>query len=235
MYPFLKIILHLLRGLLISLLPSPERDDLARKHGHDAPRWSLLVGLIQGPIGVGLFVAGGLAFMRGSSLIMSWGLLENWQPGMTTNEIRATGLVSWLAWLINPLAWPPAYVALIGLARCCTFAITREAMGEPLVIAAMRLWRAGEEKLRLRRRESDFGPYRADRLLRERDELVILSCREKEGWRSAATIEMEGRFYRLSGIEEVADGPYRAFAYRLAPLASGALIRRLIRYTPPPA
>jgi hypothetical protein len=69
--------------------------------------------------------------------------------------------------------------------------------------------------------------------VREGDDLVILSCREKEGWRSAVTIEIDGRFYRLTGVEEVADGPYRALAYRLAPISSGALIRRLIKYTPP--
>jgi len=34
-------------------------------------------------------------------------------------------------------------------------------------------------------------------------------------------------------VEEVADGPYRAIAYRLTEIPSGALIRRLIKYTPP--
>jgi hypothetical protein len=37
--------------------------------------------------------------MRGSSMILSWGMLENWQPGMTTNDIRATGVIGWIGWL----------------------------------------------------------------------------------------------------------------------------------------
>jgi hypothetical protein len=230
-----KFLLHLLRGLLVALLPSPERDDLARDHGHDTPRWSLLVGLVQGPVGLALFFSGGLAFMRGSSVVMSWALLENWQPGLSTNDIRATGLVGWLAWFLNPLAWPAAYVALIGLARCLTFAITREAMGEPLVIAALRLTQAWKRRFRIRRREADLGPIRPDKLLREGDNLVILACREKEGWRPAVTVEIKGRCYGLAGVEEVADGPHRAIAYHLAPLPPGALIRRLIRYSPPPS
>jgi hypothetical protein len=235
LYQLLKLIDHLLRGLLIAFLPTPERDDLARDHGHSAPRWSLLVGLIQGPIGAALFVSGGLAFMRGSASILSWGMLENWQPGLSTNEIRATGVIGWLAWFLNPLAWPPAYIAMIGLARALAFAITREAMGEPLVIATIRLTQAWKQRSRIRRREEALGPIRPDKLLREGDDLVILASREKAGWREAVTIEIKGRFYRLTGVEEVADGHHRAIAYRLASQPPGALVRRLVRYTPPPS
>jgi hypothetical protein len=233
MHPLLQLARHLLRGLLIALLPSPERDNLARQHGHDAPRWSFLLGLIQGPVGVALFMVGGLAFMRGASLIMSWGMLESWQTGMTTNDIRATGVIGWIGWFFNPLAWPPAYLAMVGLARCLTFAITREAMGEPLVIAAMRLTQVWSRKQRLRRREGELGPLRPDRIIHEHVDLVILSCREKPDWRPAVTIEIEKRFYRLLGVEERTDGPLRVLAYRLGLAPHGALVRRLVRYEPP--
>jgi len=233
MHPLLQLTLHLLRGLLIAILPSPERDNLARKHGHNAPRWSFIFGLIQGPIGAGLFIVGGLAFMRGASVIMAWGMLENWQPGMTTNDIRATGVIGWIGWFLHPLAWPPAYLAMVGLVRCCAFAITREAMGEPVVIAAMRLTQLWSKKQRLKLREAELGPIRPDRLLKRNDNLVILTCREKPEFRQEVTIEVEERFYRLTGVEERQDGQYRTLAYRLAPTERGAVIRRLVRYVPP--
>jgi hypothetical protein len=226
--------MFLLRGLLSALLPSPERERLARENGLNAPKCSFFLGLLQGPIGVAFFVTGGLSFMRGTSLILSWGMLENWQPGMTTNDIRATGLIGWLSWFLHPLAWPPAYLALIGLGRCLTFAIAGEAMGEPLVIAAMRLAQAWNRRSQVRRREAELGPIRPDRILRQADDIVILTCREKKDWRVAVTIEIGGRFYRLKSLQERRDGPHRALAYHLTPQPPGALVRRLVRYIPPP-
>jgi hypothetical protein len=225
---------HFLRGLWIALLPSPEREDYARRHGHDAPRWSLGFGFVQGGLGVALFVIGGLAFMRGSASILSWGMLESWQPGLTTNEIRATGVIGWLAWFICPLSWPPAYLAMVGLVRCATFAITREAVGEPLALATLRLIQA----LRLRRnqrvREEELGPVRPDSIALENGDVVVLTSREKNCWEEEATVEVAGRYYRLVSVEERTDGDSKTIAYRLREAASGNVIRRLVRYSPPP-
>jgi hypothetical protein len=223
-----------LRGLWVALLPSPEREACARRHGHDAPRWSLGFGFVQGGVGVALFVIGGLAFMRGSALVMSWGMLENWQPGMTTNDIRATGVIGWLAWFVCPLSWPPAYLALIGLARCSAFAITREAVGEPLVLAALRLAQAFRARRGLRRREEELGPVRPDRISVDGGEIVVMSSREKSGWEVEATVEVRGRYYRLAAIEELTEGDLKTIAYRLRETSSGNVIRRLVRYSPPP-
>lgn len=225
---------HLLRGLWIALLPSPEREAYARCHGHDAPRWSLGFGFVQGGVGVALFVIGGLAFMRGSALILSWGMLENWQPGMTTNEIRATGVIGWLAWFICPVSWPPAYLAMIGLIRCSTFAITREAIGEPLVLAALRLIQALRLRRRQRFREEELGPVRPDRIAVENGDVVVMASREKSGWEKEATVEVAGRYYRLVAVEERSAGASKTIAYRLRKASSGNVIRRLVRYSPPP-
>ncbi len=225
---------HFLRGLWIALLPSPEREDHARRHGHDAPRWSLGFGFVQGAMGAALFFVGGLAFMRGSASILSWGMLENWQPGLTTNDIRATGVIGWLGWFICPLSWPPAYLAMNGLVRCATFAITREAVGEPLVLGALRLIRA----LRLRRgrrlREEELGPVRPDRIVKENGDIVVLTSREKSGWEEEATVEVGGRYYRLVAVDERSKDGGKTIAYKLREASSGSVIRRLVRYSPPP-
>jgi hypothetical protein len=226
--------LHLIRGLWVALLPSPEREEFARRHGHDAPSWSFGLGFVMGGFGVALFVVGGLAFMRGSASILSWGMLENWQPGLTTNEIRATGVIGWLAWFICPLSWPPAYLAMNGLVRVATFAITREAVGEPLVLAALRLFQALKHRRSQRLREEELGPVRPDRVVLEGGDLVVLASREKRGWEKEATVEVRGRYYRLVAAEECLDRGRKAISYRLREAAAGNVIRRLVHYSPPP-
>jgi len=222
------------QGLWVALLPAPERQRFARRHLLDAPLWSLMVGFVQGGVGLVLFVLGGLAFTRGVSGDLSRGLLENWEPGLSTTHFRATGLVGWLAWLIWPASWPRAYLALVGLGRCLAFAITREALGEPLLLLALRpLQRAlrGRER---RRRESELGPPRSDRLSHEGGDLVVLSCRPKPGWDEAATVEIGDRYYRVAGTEERVDGAWKSIAYRLREQDPTSAIRRLVRYRPRP-
>jgi hypothetical protein len=220
-------------AVLVVLLPSPERERAAYRGGLDAPRCSFLFGLVQGAVGVGLFLAGGLAFMRGSALDLSFGLLQNWVPGLSTTHFRGAGVLSWLAWFVYPASWPPAYLALVGLGRAIAFGATREAVGEPVVVAALRLWQAARRRSARRRDEHDLGPLRPDRMIEEPGGLAVLSCREKPDWSEIATVEIDGRFYRIAGRERVADGEHRALAYHLREVDEGALIRRLVRYPGP--
>ena len=227
------LIRRLFQGLWVALLPAPERQRFARRHQLDPPRWSLFLGFVQGGLGVVLFVLGGLAFMRGISGDLSQGLLDHWQPGLSSTHVRATGLIGWLAWLVWPASWPRSYLALIGLGRCLAFAITREAFGEPLVLLVVRAVQRVEGRRRARRREAELGPLRSDRLSRDGDEIVVVSCRPKPGWDEAATVEIEDRYYRVEGVEERADAAWTSLVYRLREQDPTSAIRRLLRYRPP--
>ena len=221
-----------LRGLWTALLPSPERREHAREHGLDAPRWSAGFGFVQGGVGVFLFVAGGIAFFRGVSGDLSQVLLENWQPGLDSTHFRATGLVGWLAWLVWPGSWPWSYLAVVGLARVISFAITREAMGEPVLIPVLRVVQRFAGQRRARRRAAAFGPPRRDRIVPEGAGLVVLSAGDKPGWEPGVTVELEDRYYRLEAVEERIDGAWRCMAYLLVEAGGVSVIRKLFRYDP---
>jgi len=221
------------QGVWAALLPAPERQRFARERRLDAPLWSLALGLVQGGLGLVLFVVGGLAFTRGVSGDLSQGLIENWQPGLSTTHFRATGLVGWLAWLIWPTSWPRSYLALVGLGRCLAFAITREAFGEPLLIPVIRVLQRASRRRREQAREARFGPLRPDRILAEGEEILVVSSRPKPGWDEAVTVEIEDRYYRLASVEERTDGAWSSLVYRLREQDATSAIRRLVRYGPP--
>jgi hypothetical protein len=187
-------------------------------------------------VGLGLFLFGGLAFMRPATADGGMLLLENWFPGLSTTHFQGLAMLNWFAWMILPVSWPFTYLAVVGLARCAAFAITREAVGEPLVWAAVRIGQAAGARFETRRRESRLGPLRPDRVLSgQGPEVFVLSCREKPEWTAASIIEIEGRFYRLLSAEERLDGAWSSVVYRLRETEIGAgVIRKLVRYEPPP-
>jgi hypothetical protein len=154
-------------------------------------------------------------------------------PSRAGSDLRATGLLGWLAWLVYPASWPYSYLGVVGLSRCLAFAITREAFGEPLVTLGLRTYQSVARRRRDRRREAELGPMRSDRLLRDGERLVVVSCRPKEGWDETATVEIDGLYYRVDAIEDRREGEWTSVAYRLRKADAGELIRRLVRYSAP--
>jgi len=231
-------VVHLLReaalhGLAV-LLPDPERGRLARRHSLDAPLASLVLGLAQGVVGAGGYMAAGIAFLRGVASDSSRQLLENWSPELTSTHVNATGLAGWLVWLVHPLSWPWAYLALVGAMRAVAFAATREAVGEPLVVAGLRTAQHVAAAMRRRRELRRLGPPRPDAVTADGDGLVVVTCRPKPDWNETATVEIDGRHYRVAARSTGRDGGHEAIVYRLAPAHPGAIVRRLVRYDPPP-
>ncbi|HKQ62315.1 MAG TPA: tetratricopeptide repeat protein, partial [Candidatus Polarisedimenticolaceae bacterium] len=216
----------------VALLPSPERERLAQRYGLDAPRCSFSLGLLESFGGTAAFIVNGLAYMRPAATEQSMFLLRNWWSGLNTNDFRAVGLVNWLAWFLHPLAWALAYFALTGLVRCVAFAITREAVGEPLVVGGLRAGQALARRYRARRLAQRLGPARPDRVIGDgEEELELWSARPKHEWELGVTVELEaGRFYRILAIEERAEEPWSWIAYRLQLEPPGALVRRVARY-----
>jgi hypothetical protein len=219
-----------LAGWVAALLPPPARDRLAREHGVDVPRCSLALGLAQLALGLLGFMSGGIAYMRGASLSLSWLLIENWEPGVSTTDMQGGGLVSWLGWFLHPLAWLTGFVALTGLVRIVAFVATREPVAEPLVWLVVRLREAFVRRRDSRRRERDLGPPRPDRFVEDPDgRLVLLSCRERPEIHGGVTVEVDGRFWLFESVEDRPDGEWTCRAYRLRRQQEGELIRRLLR------
>lgn len=222
------------RGLGSAMLPNLERARYARIHDIDVPAWSFLVGMIQMLGGAGAFLFGGLAFMLAASDATSMALLENWFGGLSTTHFQGAGLLNWLAWFLNPLSWPFAYLALVGLARCVAFAVSREAIGDPLVTGALRLAQRAGARREERQWQRRLGPVRRDRIVDDPGaDLVVLASREKQTWNEAATIEIDGRYYRVSSVEIRRDGDWEVLAYLLREQEPGRLVRRLVSYVPP--
>jgi len=220
---------------LLALLPSPERDRLARRTGFDAPACSFLFGMVQGGIGLALYGIGGLAFMRASSMGVSMFMLENWQSGLTTTDMAGGAMLSWLVWLVHPMSWPTAYLALVGLLRVCTYAITREAVGEPVVLIGLRVVQSIGRRRGERRELRTLGPIRPDRLTPDGEGWEIVSCRPKPGWDEIATIEIDAEHFVVTGVERRKEGPWVSLVYRLEPMHEQAIVRRLFRFAGPGA
>jgi hypothetical protein len=218
---------------LLALLPSPERDRLARRTGLDAPLCSFLFGLIEGGVGLATYMWAGLAFMRASSMGVSIFMLENWQPGLTTGEFGGAGILSWIVWLIHPVSWPLAYLALVGLLRVCAFAVTRESVGEPVVFVALRTIQALRRRSEERRELKPLGPPRPDRLKRQGEGWEVVTCRPKPDWDEIATLEIDGHHFVITEVRRCDDGPWISLVYRLEPMHEQAIVRRLIRFERP--
>jgi hypothetical protein len=217
----------------LALLPSPERDRLARRTGLDAPLCSFLFGLVQGGVGVTLYLMAGLAFMRASSMGVSMFMLENWWPGLTNTHMAGGAVVSWLVWLIHPVSWPFAYLALVGLLRVCAFAITREAVGEPLVLVVLRIVQSVVRRQGERSELKSLGPPRSDRLRPRGRGWEVITCRPKPGWDEVATVEIDADHFVITGVERRLDGPWLSIVYRLEPMDELAIVRRLVRFPRP--
>lgn len=220
-------------GFVAALLPAPENRRFAVRHGADAARWSAVIGAVEAPLGIGLFVDGAIAFVTGQSAILGGLLLEHWVPGLDEGHLMGTGLVALLAWFLYPLAWFLALQATTGVLRLVAFGLGREPIGEPLVWAALR---AGQLAAGLGRRSAQtrrLGPWRPDRLHRDRGcDLEILSCRPRPEWEDGGTLEVDGRFFRLLDSSERADGVHTAVAYRFRELDERELIRNPMPYVP---
>jgi hypothetical protein len=222
-------------GSASALLPSPERERLARKVGVDPPRWSLALGSLELGAGTASFMVGGIRYVTGQATVLSLGLLERWRPGLSTADLQATGLVAWFGWLLHPAAWLWAGIALVGLVRVLAFAAAREAVAEPWVWGLLRVAQAWDARRFRRRHAARFGPDRPDRVLQADDgrRLTVIASREKPDWRDGVIIEVAERFYRLADVEERAAGGWTRIVYTLREIEAGGLIRRLVRYRPP--
>ena len=223
----------LLLGLIAALLPAPERGDFARRNGVDPSGWSGLVGLAELFVGGSVVVSNGLAhFQRLAN--ENAALLMEVDPSKLTAEGRYayvnSGPLLVLHWLAEPWTWVLISIPLVGIVRLVAYGVNREAVGEPVVWAGVRLSQLLRRRLERSRDLLRYGPERPDRIVASPGGLTILSCRSKPDWNPLVTIEVHERFYRLLRKEERQAGQWWVYAYVLGEIPESEVIRYLIRY-----
>lgn len=221
-------------GLCAALLPDPERSGFARRYGVEPSGWSALLGFAE------LFAGGGAAFSNGLDHMRRIAdrnaelLLENADPNHFGASDRLayfqSGPTLVLDWLAEPWTWLLILIPAVGLFRLAAYAVTRDAIGEPLVWAGLRAVQLAGRRLGKSRDLLRYGPERPDRVLRgPGNGLTILSSRPK-AWSPLVTIEVREKFYRLQKTEERMDGQWWVYAYELGELPENEIIRSLVRW-----
>ena len=234
---FLLDVLHqiwfTLKGLLIAVLPYPENQRLAWAWGLDAAAYSLLLGIIETTLGLGLFFFGAIQAVQGGSLFFSQLLLDNWFPELNTQHFQGGGIIALMTWLIHPLAWLFILVALTGAARLFAYVASQQPVGEPFVWALLRLVQHSSRLARRAKQARDLGPLRHDHLrFHAGCDLEITTCRERPTWSEGATLEVQGRFFRpLGPPHKTSEGPHWALVYRFYELDDNSVIRGLVHYS----
>ena len=235
--------MRLLAGPLAALLPEEPRERLARRYDVDAAAWSAAVGVVE-VFGAGLSLVG--SFVTHIPRLVDEHtrlFLEHTPDPMLRDPANAqaltmSGFWSWLLWLSQPAILLLVLLTLTGIARLVAFALTREAVAEPLVWAGWHLWRhlvAGPAAAA--REQAEYGPAtRPDQVRHEPDGgLLVLTCRRRAEWNERVTIQVGERFFRVGDVHQRQDGPWRRHAYRLREEHPGAVIRSLLLYEPPAA
>ncbi|MFQ5743682.1 MAG: gamma-glutamylcyclotransferase family protein [Acidobacteriota bacterium] len=210
--------------LLVIVLPAPERDRIARQYGINAARWSFAFGIVEGLVGMGLYLIVGLAYLTGATGRLTEALLAM-DPFASRGSITLGGIMGWFGWHMQPICWLFIMAAVTGFVRTVSFLLVQQPVAEPVVWAGVRLYGAARRARRRSVRQRQLGPDRPDRIFVEGDHLVILSAREKPGWEEDSTIQIEDRFFRLTGTDERPDGRWRAIVYTLEELEESELPR----------
>jgi hypothetical protein len=226
-------------ALLGALLPAPERDAVARRLGGDAARASGLLGAVQFVVGVDLVHGSAMAYLTRLADEVATEFLGIAMRRSVSPEdalgLTWGGAVVWAGWLLRPTTWLLSSVPIVGLLRVATYLATREPIAEPAVWAALRLaQRARAAAAAVGERIAFASPAAADGLEREGDDLLVYTPRARPDWTSAATIEVDGRFFRVASHDEAIRLGGRRHRYRLTLAGEHEVIRRFLRYEPPP-
>ena len=222
-----------------ALLPEPQRSALERRWGGDAPLVSFLLGIVE-------FIGGALWFYESAM-----GVLRPMADAIATEYLAQAdqrtvgaeetlgftwgGALLWVFWLIRPTTWFIISVPIVGLLRVAAFMTTRTSIAEPLVWALVRLVTLGRERADRARERAQFGAAdEPDDVEAEgANELFVYTPRSRPVWTEGATIDVAGRYYRVTGLDFVERAGRRRFRYRLTEAGEHEVIRRYVAYELP--
>ena len=170
------------------VLPAAEREEIERRTGVRPALLSCLLGSLEIPLGIAVYALA--------------------HPGIP-------GIVGWLIWHANPLAWLGLVTLGTGLLRIVNYFVNHDSFGEPLVWLYVRARDLVRRRGEIRHTRERFGPAVGDRIVRDKaGKLVLLSSREKP-WDEDNIVRVQDEFFRITGRERRAGRPHDAFAYIL--------------------
>ena len=179
---------------------------MARRWAVDPPFWSALLGVVEA-FGGGL-LAGRRLPARACAASSIEGSTPRSPPGFEEHPGERAGGVwsgsfAWLRWLTSPLTLLLVLTAVTGAVRLMSFAVGREAVGEPLLWVGWRLWRGVRKSALAADRTVRFGSARPDRVLPTDDGgLLVLTSEPRPEWNELVTIGVGERFFRLAEVGE---------------------------------
>jgi hypothetical protein len=143
--------------------------------------------------------------------------------------VMGFGLVLLVAYLVHPITLVLDYFCLEGAVRALAAFVAGEAVPTlPLVGAAWVL-----ERRQAAAAEKALGPRIVD-LVQPGDgtlyDLLIASCRPKQGWDHLMTVSYQEKLYEVTHHEE--GSPPRRFLYHLRKKPEGKVVRGLYHYDP---
>jgi hypothetical protein len=205
---------NLLAGIFISLMPKQYRGWWARTSSADSPRATILSGLAEMLVCLGLYIGRYLYFIQYRVGTLGEAAIKRGaEEALGSTAVQfGMGYVSLLEYVLSPLSVALAYFAFEGTVRVLAAAVTEETPGTlPLYLLA---W--GVERMQRWRAERALGPPIVDEVHRFRGisyDLGIASCRPKPNCDLFITIEFEEKFYEV--FEEQSGYPPRSYIYRL--------------------
>jgi hypothetical protein len=222
---------RLLLGTVVSLLPKSYRSWWAWATGADFRRATILSGIIEAVLCVGIYTARYIYFLQYRIGTIANAAMK--RPG--GEEALAAeaaqfgmGFATLAEYVFSPLSLLLCYFALEGTLRAFTAALTEDTPGTlPLHVLGWSI-----ERVQCWRAEKALGPRVADEVHHYTGigyDLGIASCRPKK-WGRLLTIEFEGKFYEL--CEEKRSVPPRPYLYFLRENPEGRVIRGPHHYQP---
>jgi hypothetical protein len=222
---------NLFAGMLVSLLPKQYRGWWAWASSADFTRATMLSGLAEVFVCLGLYIGRYLYFIQYRVGTLGEAAIKRGaEEALGAPAVQyGMGFVSLIEYVFSPLSVLLAYLAFEGTMRVLAAAVTEETPGTlPLYLVAWAF-----EGIRRWRMERALGPRVMDEVYRFRGisyDLGIASCRPKRDWDRLMTIEFEEEFYEV--FEEKLGYPPRRYIYRLRQIPKGKVIRAIHHYHP---
>lgn len=230
---------RLVGSIAAAFLPDPERSALERRTDGDSGLPSFLIGIAEFVLGLQwLYESAMTALTQMADAVAEGYLAEANRRTIGPEETLGftwSGAVLWIFWLMRPTTWFVISIPIVGLVRVVSYLSSGQAIGEPTVWAATRLVGLFRVRVAAAQERARFGaadePDEVD--AESGHELSIHSARAKDDWNELVTIELDGRYWRVTGHELVERAGRRRHRYRLTEAGEHEVIRRLLRYELP--